>query len=152
MPTVVRRHRRERAGDGRRDPRTRGRAARRPGAAGLRLAGAHDYAGEEAAARPPLQAGLDAGLEEPFRGRAVIQLASTLRNLGRYDEAAAWLEQTFAEGDPGHPLSDAASAFMALARCPARATTRRPPRWRWTRFPGTSRSTVVLSGSMPRSC
>jgi tetratricopeptide (TPR) repeat protein len=77
------------------------------------LAGAHDYAGEEAEAEPLYQRALELGLDEPYHGRAVIQLASTLRNLGRFDEAAAWLSQTFAADDE-HPLSGAASAFMAL--------------------------------------
>lgn len=76
------------------------------------LAGAHDYSGLEADAEPLYKRALEAGLEEPYRG-PVIQLASTLRNLGRYDEAAAWLKNTFAD-DPQHPLNDAASAFMAL--------------------------------------
>lgn len=90
-------------------------AAERPDdpVAVFELAGAYDYSGREAEAEPLYQRALDAGLEEPFRGRAVIQLASTLRNLGRFDESAAWLNQTFAD-DEQHPLNDAASAFMAL--------------------------------------
>jgi tetratricopeptide (TPR) repeat protein len=90
-------------------------AAERPDdpVAVFELAGAHDYAGEEAEAEPLYKRALEAGLDEPYHGRAVIQLASTLRNLGRYDEAAAWLKQTFGD-DPEHPLNDAASAFMAL--------------------------------------
>lgn len=90
-------------------------AAERPDdpVAVFELAGAHDYAGLEAEAEPLYKRALELGLEEPEYGQAVIQLASTLRNLGRYDEAAAWLKNTFAD-DPEHPLNDAASAFMAL--------------------------------------
>ena len=90
-------------------------AAERPGdpEAIFERAGALDWSGREAEAEPLYKEALDAGVAEPFRGRAVIQLASTLRNLGRFDEAAAWLSQTFADDDE-HPLNDAASAFMAL--------------------------------------
>lgn len=77
------------------------------------VAGTYDFGGHEAEAEPLYKQALDAGLEEPYRGRAVIQLASTLRNLGRYDEAAAWLKNTFAD-DPDHPLAEVANAFMAL--------------------------------------
>lgn len=75
------------------------------------LAGAHDYSGAEAAAEPLYRRALSAGLDEPYHGRAVIQLASTLRNLGRLDEAVELLSGF--DGD--HPLHDAASAFLALA-------------------------------------
>ncbi len=76
-------------------------------------AGARDSAGLESEAEPLYRRALDLGLEEPFRGQCVIQLASTLRNLGRVDEAIALLQDTFASDD-GHPLADSAAAFMAL--------------------------------------
>jgi len=77
------------------------------------LASARDYAGREADAAPLYQAALDGDLTEPLRGQAVIQLASTLRNLGRADEAIAMLQQAFG-AEPQHPLADAARAFLAL--------------------------------------
>lgn len=52
-------------------------------------ASARDYAGLEGDAEPLYRRALDAGLDEERRPRAVIQLASTLRNLGRADEASA---------------------------------------------------------------
>jgi hypothetical protein len=56
---------------------------------------------------------LDGGLSGPRRRRAVIQLASTLRNLGQADESVALLT---AELDAGSDeLDDAVRAFLALA-------------------------------------
>lgn len=78
------------------------------------LAGVRDYVGREAEAEPLYRRALELGLEEPQRGQAVIQLASTIRNLGRPDEALALLRDEFA-ARPEHPLADAATAFAALA-------------------------------------
>jgi tetratricopeptide (TPR) repeat protein len=78
------------------------------------LAGAHDYAGREADAEPLYRRALELGLDEPELGQAVIQLASTVRNLGRPEEALALLRAGF-EDVPRHPLADAATAFAALA-------------------------------------
>src|SRR5690606_20635266 len=50
-------------------------------------AGARDSAGLEADAEPLYRAALEAGLDEEHRAQAVIQLASTVRNLGRTDES-----------------------------------------------------------------
>ena len=44
----------------------------------------------------------------------MIQLASTLRNLGRIEEALRMLRTEYERG-PGAPLHDAAAAFYALA-------------------------------------
>lgn len=82
-------------------------------AALFEAASARDYVGRESEAEPLYKSALSAGLDQPLRGQAVIQLASTLRNLGRYDEAVSWLQDEFADA-PGHPLADAGSAFMAL--------------------------------------
>ena len=71
----------------------------------------HDYLGEEADAVPLYRAALDADLAEPRRGQAVIQLASSLRNIGDPSGAMAVLRAIPAE----HPLADAAQAFLALA-------------------------------------
>lgn len=77
-------------------------------------AGARDFAGREAEAEPLYRAGLAQGLAEPERGQAIVQLASTLRNLDRADESLALLRD-FLLAEPGHPLADAAKAFAALA-------------------------------------
>lgn len=76
--------------------------------------GARDFAGREAEAEPFYRAALVGGLGEPERGQAVIQLASTLRNLDRPEEALTLLRD-FLDEHPGHPLADAAHAFAALA-------------------------------------
>ena len=74
------------------------------------LAGDHDEAGREAEAIPRYREALDLGLVEPERSRAIVQLASSLRNLGELDEALALLS------DPGLDLELAPSiaAFRAL--------------------------------------
>ncbi|WP_341974417.1 tetratricopeptide repeat protein [Microbacterium sp. LWO13-1.2] len=74
-------------------------------------AGARDSAGLEAAAEGLYRQALDAGLDDEHRAQAAIQLASTLRNLGRIEEA---LEMLRAERERGGPLADAAAAFYAL--------------------------------------
>ncbi|MEN2741880.1 tetratricopeptide repeat protein [Microbacterium sp. X-17] len=76
--------------------------------------GARDFAGREAEAEPFYRAALANGLVEPERGQAIVQLASTLRNLGRPGEALALLRDLL-EAEPEHPLADAAHAFAALA-------------------------------------
>ena len=76
-------------------------------------AGARDSAGLEDDTEPRYRRALELGLEDPLRGEAVIQLASTLRNLGRVDEAIALLEGLVGE-EPRHPLADSANAFLAL--------------------------------------
>jgi hypothetical protein len=75
-------------------------------------AGAYDYVGQEAEAEPLYRQAMAAGLAGVRRARAVIQLASTLRNLGRAAEGAALLtgEAVVASDD----LSDARAAFLAL--------------------------------------
>lgn len=71
----------------------------------------HDFVGEEQAAVPLYRAALDAGLGAAHRTEAVIQLASSLRNLGDPSRALALLHGV-ADDDP---LADAARAFLALA-------------------------------------
>jgi hypothetical protein len=75
-------------------------------------AGARDSAGIETEAEPLYRAALAAGLDEEHRPQAVIQLASTIRNLGRVDES---LEMLRTEYERGGPFVDAAAAFYALA-------------------------------------
>lgn len=69
-----------------------------------------DALGFEADAVPLYEAALAAGLPSPDGERAVIQLASSLRNLGRAEEAFALLEP-FVEDDE---VGAQASAFAAL--------------------------------------
>jgi tetratricopeptide (TPR) repeat protein len=77
-------------------------------------ASARDYAGLEGDAEPLYRRALNAGLDEVRRPRAIIQLASTLRNLGRTDEAIGLLTREV-DATPGDGLDDARAAFLALA-------------------------------------
>lgn len=77
-------------------------------------AGARDSAGLEAEAEVLYRRALDGGLDDERRTRATIQLASTIRNLGKIDEALAMLRDEY-EREPRGPLHDAAAAFYALA-------------------------------------
>jgi len=77
-------------------------------------AGARDSAGHETEAEPLYRAALAAGLDPRRRVRATIQLASTIRNLGRSDEALRMLRDVHEESSGGE-LHDEASAFYALA-------------------------------------
>lgn len=76
-------------------------------------ASGRDFAGREADAEPFYRAALAHGLAEPYRGQAIVQLASTLRNLDRPAEALSLLRD-FLGAEPEHPLTDAARAFAAL--------------------------------------
>ncbi len=76
-------------------------------------ASAHDSLGEESKAEPLYRQALQAGLTGEQRRRAVIQLASTIRNLGRAEESAALLTVERAAGSD--VLDDAVTAFLALA-------------------------------------
>lgn len=71
----------------------------------------HDFLGQEVQAIPLYRAALDAGIEEPHRTEALIQLASSLRNVGDPSGAMSTLQQV----DPADDLADAARAFLALA-------------------------------------
>lgn len=77
-------------------------------------AGARDYAGREADAEPLYRAALEHGLDAALRPRAIIQLASTLRNLGNIDESIAMLEQQLHE-HPDDEWTGPSAAFLALA-------------------------------------
>ncbi|GAA0396541.1 tetratricopeptide repeat protein [Streptomyces luteireticuli] len=84
------------------------------------VASANDSTGEPGAAAPLYRQALRAGLTGYRRRRAVIQLAGTLRNLGRADESVALLTAE-RELDPASldeataGLGDAVDAFLALA-------------------------------------
>ena len=74
------------------------------------MAGVHDSLGLDDDAVPLYREALAAGLDGSHAARARIQLASTLRILGRLDEALELLSVP-AEGD----LEPARKAFLALA-------------------------------------
>lgn len=78
-------------------------------------AGARDATDDEAGAEQLYRAALAAGLPDAERARCVIQLASTVRNLGRPEEALELLQDEFAGRPADDPLADAAVAFAALA-------------------------------------
>lgn len=74
-------------------------------------ASVHDFLGLEEQAVPLYRQALDRGLTGARRSQAVIQLASSLRNVGAPEEAIALLEALPVD-DPLHP---SARAFLALA-------------------------------------
>lgn len=87
--------------------------ASRPGddpAALYERASVLDFLGREAEAEPYYRRALAGGLDGGRRPQAVIQLASTLRNLGRSGEAVELLR---VEEDDDY--RDARTAFLALA-------------------------------------
>ena len=75
-------------------------------------AGTFDSAGREAEAVPLYEAALTLGLREPLRHRCLVQLASTLRNLGRHAEAVARIEEAAA----AEPTSLGVAMFRAMIR------------------------------------
>ena len=89
-------------------------AAPHPALGAFELGGALDSAGREAEADAQYSAATSAGLDAVDPARAaqlVVQHASTLRNLGRVDEAIAMLRNA-----PPHEATGSAPAvFLALA-------------------------------------
>lgn len=77
------------------------------------LAGSYDSTGRSDLAIPLYREALDGGLDGPRRRQAVIQLASSLRNIGHADESVALLEAEAGAGPD--ELDDAVAAFLALA-------------------------------------
>ncbi|QIM19129.1 tetratricopeptide repeat protein [Leucobacter coleopterorum] len=75
------------------------------------LGGAYDSAGREAEAAEQYARAVDLGLGGPARAELDIQYASTLRNLGRFEEAVTMLQTS--ERDPN--LGASPDAFLALA-------------------------------------
>jgi hypothetical protein len=89
-------------------------AAHLPPAVGLfERAGARDSTGDSAAAVPLYRQALHAGLTGERRRRAVVQLASSLRNTGQPAESVALLEAELAAGSDH--LDAAVRALLALA-------------------------------------
>ena len=76
-------------------------------------AGARDSTGHSDLAVPLYEQALAAGLTGQRRRRAVIQLASSLRNLGRAEESVVLLTEELRQ--PSDALDDAVRAFLALA-------------------------------------
>jgi cyanophycin synthetase len=74
------------------------------------LAGAYDAAGDATRAIGLYEGALAGGLREPYRHRAQIQAASTLRNLGDHEQALRLLDEV----DVTHPGNVAVAAFRAL--------------------------------------
>lgn len=89
-------------------------AAPHPAVGAFELGGAFDSGGHEAEAHEHYAAATAAGLADvdPVRAaQMVVQHASTLRNLGRVDEAIAMLREA-----PEHPSTGVAPrVFLALA-------------------------------------
>ena len=84
-----------------------------PEVAAFERAGAFDSTGHSDKAVPLYREALERGLEDPRRRRAVIQLASSLRNIGEAEESVRLLE---AERErTSDELDDAVDAFLALA-------------------------------------
>jgi tetratricopeptide (TPR) repeat protein len=81
--------------------------------------GSRDSAGLETEAEPLYRAALTAGLPEDERAQCTIQLASTLRNLGRLDESLELLRSA----EPYPPYAAAIAAFESLTL----ASRGRPP-------------------------
>ena len=77
-------------------------------------AGARDSAGREEEAEHLYREALHRCLDDDRRTQAVIQLASTIRNLGRIDEALELLRTEYDRATAG-PLRDETAAFYALA-------------------------------------
>jgi tetratricopeptide (TPR) repeat protein len=83
-------------------------------AAAFEAASARDFLGLEPEAEPLYRRALELGLDEKRQPQAVIQLASTLRNLGQLDESIALLEAQLA-AHPDDRWAGPAKAFLALA-------------------------------------
>ena len=83
-------------------------------AAVFEAASARDYAGLEPQAEPLYRRAIELGLDDAVLPRATIQLASTVRNLGRPDEAVRLLEELLHE-HPSDEWTGPAAAFLALA-------------------------------------
>ncbi|MEJ3405977.1 tetratricopeptide repeat protein [Rathayibacter sp. YIM 133350] len=77
-------------------------------------AGARDSAGRPDEAVPLYRHALELGLDDEHRPQAVIQMASSIRNLGDSAQALALIEQELDE-HPDAPYRDEVAAFLALA-------------------------------------
>ena len=80
-------------------------------AANYEWASVHDFLGREAEAIPIHRRALGLGLDPDRRSQALIQLASSLRNIGETTEAIKLLEVI----RPDPMIGDAGEAFLALS-------------------------------------
>ena len=83
-------------------------------AALFEAASARDYAVLESDAEPLCRRAVELGLDDATLPQAVIQLASTLRNLGKVDESVGMLEQHLQQ-HPSDECTGPISAFLAPA-------------------------------------
>ena len=83
-------------------------------AAIFEAASARDYAGLESEAEPLYRRAIELGLDADTLPRATIQLASTLRNLGRAAESVSLLEDLL-HHHPEDEWTGPGAAFLALA-------------------------------------
>ena len=88
-----------------------------PAVAAFERACAYDSTGHPDQAVPLYRSALEIGLTGLRQRRATIQLASSLRNLGRAEESVALLSAELATPTEGEAaeLADAVRAFLALA-------------------------------------
>ena len=77
-------------------------------------AGARDSAGRPEEAVPLYRRALELGLDAEHRPQAVVQLASSIRNLGDPGEALRLIEAEHRD-HPDAPYRDEVAAFLALA-------------------------------------
>lgn len=77
--------------------------------------GAYDFAGQEAEAIPHYRRAIELGLLEDDLPKVAVQLGSSLRNVGKYDEAV----KVLAEACKRFPEHRALRAFLALAQVSA---------------------------------
>ncbi|WP_460795048.1 tetratricopeptide repeat protein [Microbacterium sp. GXF0217] len=85
--------------------------------------GARDSAGREAEAVGFYRRALELGLDDEHRPQAVIQLASSLRNIGEHDEALALLAEEQRE-HPDSAYRDAVAVVQALVLASSGAPAR----------------------------
>jgi tetratricopeptide (TPR) repeat protein len=76
------------------------------------LAGAYDFAGFEAEAIPHYRRAMKLGLPDDELARAYLQLGSSLRNVGEFDDAV----QLLTEGCAKFPEHRALKVFLAFAQ------------------------------------
>jgi tetratricopeptide (TPR) repeat protein len=81
-----------------------------PGLAAFERGGSRDSGGRPEEAEPLYREALALGLPDDERAQCTIQLASTIRNLGRADESLALLR----DAPPYPPYAAAFAAFEAL--------------------------------------
>lgn len=86
-------------------------------------AGARDSAGREAEAVELYRRALELGLDDQHRPQAVIQLASSLRNIGEFDQALALLEEE-ERTHPYSPYHEAVAVVKALVLASSGAPAR----------------------------